>query len=63
VPTAPPTTPTRPPVAQPSTPPLVDLSADVSAGPGGLELGIGLDLIGIPVIPDTRLGVPLPQGG
>ena len=62
-PPAPPLTPTQPPVDQPSRPPLVDLSASVSAGPGGLEVGIGLGLVGLTVIPKTTVGVPLPPAG
>jgi RNA polymerase sigma factor (sigma-70 family) len=62
-PTAPPLTPTQPPADPPSRPPLVDLSADLSAGPGGVEVGIGLDLIGDPIIPRTTVGVPLPPAG
>jgi RNA polymerase sigma factor (sigma-70 family) len=62
-PTAPPLTPTQPPAEQPSTPPLVDLDAHVSAGPGGLEVGIGLGLAGVPIIPKTTVGVPLPPVG
>jgi RNA polymerase sigma factor (sigma-70 family) len=62
-PAAPPLSPSQPPVDQPSRPPLVDLNADVSAGPGGLEVGIGLGLIGVTIIPKTTVGVPLPPAG
>ena len=52
----------RPP-EQESTPPLVDLSADVSVGPDGLAVGLGLGLGGVTVVPDTTVGVPLPPLG
>ena len=61
----PPATPSagQPPADRPSAPPLVDVSASVSAGPGGLGLGIGLSLGGVPVVPSTTVGVPLPRVG
>jgi RNA polymerase sigma factor (sigma-70 family) len=62
-PTVPPVTPTRPPADKPSAPPLVDVSASVSAGPDGLGLGVGLTLGGVPVVPSTTVGVPLPSVG
>ncbi|GAA4695533.1 sigma-70 family RNA polymerase sigma factor [Nocardioides conyzicola] len=63
-PTTPPTAePSRPPTEQPSTPPLVDLSADVSVGPDGVAVGLGLGLGGVPVVPHTTVGVPLPPLG
>ncbi len=62
-PPAPPVTPSQSPVTLPSRPPLVDLSASVSAGPGGVEVEIGLGLAGISIIPKTTVGVPLPPAG
>jgi len=62
-PTQPPPQPTQPPVAQPSVPPLVDASVSVSAGPDGIGVGIGLGMAGVPVIPRTTVGVPLPPVG
>jgi RNA polymerase sigma factor (sigma-70 family) len=62
-PATPPLTPSRPPATPPSRPPLVDLSAQVSAGPDGLEVGLGLGLVGVTIIPKTTVGVPLPPAG
>jgi hypothetical protein len=45
--------------AQPARPKLVDVHASVSAGPDGIEVGVGLGVGGVTAIPDTTLGVPL----
>jgi hypothetical protein len=42
---------------------LVGLSASVSIGADGIEVGLGLGLGDVPVIPQTTLGVPLPGSG
>ncbi|MFC7493774.1 MULTISPECIES: sigma-70 family RNA polymerase sigma factor [unclassified Nocardioides] len=63
VPTPPPTA--GPPTAEPAPTrtPLVALSATASVGPGGVVVGLGLGLAGVPVIPPTTVGVPLPGSG
>ncbi|WP_051551290.1 sigma-70 family RNA polymerase sigma factor [Nocardioides sp. URHA0020] len=66
-PASPAATPARPssapPAGQSPTPALVDLAAHVSAGPDGVEVGLGLDLAGVAIVPDSRVGVPLPSVG
>jgi RNA polymerase sigma factor (sigma-70 family) len=66
-PVLPPVLPTGgPPTAEPAPPqqdPLVGLSASVSLGAGGAEVGLGLSVGGVPVIPQTTVGVPLPGSG
>ena len=44
-------------------PPLVDLDADVSLGPDGVQVGLGLGLAGVTIVPKTTVGVPLPPVG
>lgn len=62
-PTTPPSEGPSQPPAEHATPPLVDLSANVSVGPDGLAVGLGLGLGGVTVVPDTTVGVPLPPLG
>lgn len=56
-----PTAPT--PTAPGAPPPLVDLTAEVSIGPAGIDVGLGLGVVGVPVLPETHVGVPLPGTG
>ena len=48
---------------QPQDPRLVDLRTKVKAGPTGVEVGLGLDVAGTTVVPDTTLGVPAATAG
>lgn len=47
----------------PTSPALVDLTLEVSAGPAGIDVGLGLGVVGVPVLPETHVGVPLPGSG
>ncbi|MBA2956657.1 sigma-70 family RNA polymerase sigma factor [Nocardioides sp. CGMCC 1.13656] len=56
-----PSTPDQP--SSPTAPALVDATVSVSAGPAGIDVGLGLGVAGVPVLPETHVGVPLPGSG
>jgi hypothetical protein len=39
------------------------VTAEVTAGPTGIDVGLGLGVAGVPVLPETHVGVPLPGVG
>ncbi len=55
--------PSGPTEAPSGPPPPIDLTAEVALGPTGLEVGLGLGVVGVPILPETRVGVPLPGSG
>jgi len=56
-------TPSQPATPTPTPTPLVGLTAEASLGPAGLDIGLGLGVVGVPVLPETHVGVPLPGPG